>query len=127
MSISPLRGIYQEGLTLERGSKERLQFTQPVIEAFLRARQVEGTSRGMQYRYALALKSLQRYLQSRKYLVHSDLRRWQHRSIQAGYSRNTVNCMTGAVNTFLVYAGRAEWRLPLLSVSRKSMKQEKPG
>ena len=99
---------------METGVLENLPFTEPVIEAFLQTRRAEGTPASMQRRYAQALRSVRRYLRSREYLTRSDLPRWQVESIQAGYSPNTVNCMTGAVNTFLTYMGYAEWRISLV-------------
>lgn len=96
-------------------------FDEQEIARFLRDRQRNGSPAIMVDRYQRAIKSVQTFVANKYPLKASHILDWRESLLAAGYARNTVNCLSGAVNTYLAYAGYAKWRIPILP--RRNKKQ----
>ena len=94
-------------------------FDPQTIENFLRDRCAAGVKPVTLERYAHVLQDITAFLHNGCLETARSLRQWQEQLFRAGYALNTVNCMTSALNTYLVYIGYPDWCLPRLRATAK--------
>ena len=114
-----LRGKKAPGTLMPQERKRPLLFDSKEIETFPNSRQAEGTELAMMKRYRKTLQSVQDFCEKSQPVTAAHLLEWQAYLLGIGYAPNTVNCMTSALNTYLVYIGYPDWCLPRLRATAR--------
>ena len=91
------------------------------IEAYAEELRRKEYSAGTVEQYLRSLRRVRSFLGGRP-VTDSALREWKAQ-ITAAYSARTVNCMIAAVNSWLDFAGRPQWKLKVLKCQRQTFRE----